>query len=148
MTYIQLLGQRLKDDDVIEVLERDDLEVTYSFDRLHEGQPDRYWVAAESEGVQMHFNEHQVLDTLFFYIEADEGFSPCAPESLGTLTFKNLEQAKAHATASELSFKEGATDLFGVPTKWIRMEFDSYSHHSEFRSGRLHRIAAMLASTQ
>lgn len=148
MNYIQLLGQRLKDDDVIEVLEQADLEVTYSFHRLHEGQPDRYWVAAESEGVQMRFNEHQVLDTLFFYIESDEGFSPCASESIGAPTFKTLDQARAHATALKLSSTEGATELFGVPIKWIRIELDSYSHHSEFRSGRLHRITAMLSSNQ
>ena len=77
MKYIDLLGKQLKSDDVIDVLESDDLDVIYSFDRLHENQPDVYWVASKAEGVQMRFNEDQALDTLFFYIQPDEGFSPC-----------------------------------------------------------------------
>ncbi len=65
MKYIDLLGQSLKGDDVIDILECDDLDVIYAFDRLRENQPDEYWVASKAAGVQMRFNEHQILDLLF-----------------------------------------------------------------------------------
>jgi hypothetical protein len=50
MKYIDLLGKQLKSDDVIDVLECDDLDVIYAFDRLHENQPDEYASSARTVG--------------------------------------------------------------------------------------------------
>ena len=41
MHLLQLLGQSLKDDDVIDILEGLEMDVINDFDRLHEGQTDK-----------------------------------------------------------------------------------------------------------
>jgi|GEM_PF-1021306 hypothetical protein len=148
MKYIDLLGKHLKSDDVIDVLEYDDLDVIYAFDRLHENQPDVYWVASKAEGVQMRFNEDQVLDTLFFYIQPDEGFSPCDPDSLGVPVFDSRDGARIYAAQSGLPVIEGETDFLGVYRKWIKIDFGSHLHHSEFREGKLHGMSAFLSSKE
>jgi hypothetical protein len=102
MKYIDLLGQHLKSDAVIDVLECDDLDVVYAFDRLHENRPDVYWVASKAEGVQMRFNEDQILDVMFFYIQPDEGFSSCDPESLGIQLFDSRDAARDFAAQRDL----------------------------------------------
>ena len=144
MKYIDLLGQHLKSDDVIDVLEADDLKVIYDFDRLHENQPDVYWVASTAEGVQMRFNEDQILDVLFFYIQPDEGFSPCKPDSLGVPIFDSRDSARDYAARSGSPVTEGETDFLGVHRKWIKIDFGSYLHHSEFRDGTPHGMSAFL----
>ena len=144
MKYIDLLGKQLKSDEMIDVLERDDLDVMYSFDRLHENQPDQYWVASKAQGVQMRFNEHQTLDTLFFYIEPAEGFSSCEPHSLGVPIFDSRDSARDHAAQSGLTVVEGEVDFLGVYRKWIKIDFGSHLHHSEFRGEKLHGMSAFL----
>jgi len=144
MKYIDLLGQHLKSDDVIDVLECDDLDVIYAFDRLHENQPDEYWVASKAEGVQMRFNEDQILDVLFFYIRPDEGFSTCQPDSLGVQLFDSRDAAREFASQSGLPVSEGEADFLGVHRKWIKIDFGPYLHHCEFRGGQLHQVTASL----
>lgn len=148
MKYIDLLGKQLKSDDVIDVLECDDLDVIYAFDRLHENQPDVYWVASKAEGVQMRFNEDQALDTLFFYIQPDEGFSPCDPDSLGVPVFDSRDSARTYAAQSGLPVIEGEADFLGVHRKWIKIDFGSHRHHSEFRDETLHGMSAFLPSKE
>lgn len=144
MKYIDILGKHLKSDDVIGVLEDHDLDVIYAFDRLHENQPDEYWVASKAEGVQMRFNEDQILDVLFFYVESDEGFSPCDPDSLGVQLFDSRDAARDFAAQSGLAVTEGEADFLGVHRKWIKIDCGSYLHHCEFRGGHLHRMSASL----
>lgn len=143
MKYIDLLGHPLKDPNVIDVLETGDLEVIYSFDRLNENQPDAYWVESRDEGVQMRFDEDQILDTLFFYIEPDEGFSRCAQTTMGIPVFNTLQAAKQHAESSGHPSQEGETDFLGIHRKWIKIDFGDFLHHSEFQDSRLHRVTAM-----
>jgi len=146
MKYIDLFGKQLKSEDVIDVLEADELEVIYSFDRLKENQPDQYWVASKAQGVQMGFNEDQILDTLFFYIEPDEGFSPCRLDSIGVPVFDSQDSAKKYATQLNLPMMEGEVDFLGVYRKWIKIDFDSHFLHSEFWGDKLHRVSAFLPS--
>lgn len=147
MKYIDLLGQRLKGDDVIDVLECNDLDVIYGFDRLRENQPDEYWVASKGAGVQMRFNEHQILDILFFYIEPDEGFSRCDPNTLGVPIFQSRDTARIRAEAEGREFWTGETDILGACREWIKIDLGPYLHHSEFRSAGLHRVSVSLQPT-
>lgn len=144
MKYLDLLGKPLKSDDVIDVLECDDLDVIYSFDRLHEDQPDQYWVASKARGIQMRFNEDQILDTLFFHIEPDEGFSRCEPEFLGVPVFNSRDSARDYAARSGLPVVEGETDFLGVHRKWIKIDFGSHLQHLEFWGETLHGVSAFL----
>ena len=144
MKYLNLLGKQLKSDDVIDVLECDELDVIYSFDRLHENQPDQYWVASKAQGVQMRFNEDQILDTLFFYIQPDEEFSPCKPDSLGVPIFDSRDSVRDYAAQSSLTVVEGEVDFLGVHRKWIKIDFGSHLLHSEYRGEKLHGMSAFL----
>ena len=144
MKYLDLLGKQLKSDDVIDVLESDDLDVIYLFDRLHENSPDQYWVTSKAQGVQMRFNDDQTLDTLFFYIEPDEGFSSCEPHSLGIPIFDSRDSAREYAAQLGLTVVEGEVDFLGVLRTWIKIDFGSHLHHSEFRGEKLHGVSAFL----
>ena len=144
MKYVDLLGQSLKGDDVIDVLECDGLDVIYAFDRLRENQPDEYWVASKAAGVQMRFNEHQILDLLFFYIEPDEGFSRCDPSTLGVPIFRSRDSARQQAEVYGKEFMTGETDILGAYREWIKIDFGPYLHHSEFRGTGLPRVSVNL----
>ncbi|NYF20784.1 hypothetical protein HDC36_002245 [Xanthomonas sp. JAI131] len=52
MTALSLLGKSLKDEEIIDILEQFDVDVVYSFDRIHENTPDVYWAAIKSAGFQ------------------------------------------------------------------------------------------------
>ena len=67
MHLLPLFGMSLKDDDVIDILDDMEMDVIYDFDRLHEGQPDKYWAAAQTAGIQLRFDEAQILDTIFLH---------------------------------------------------------------------------------
>ena len=68
MQLLPLLGRQLKDDDVIAILEGFEMEVVYDFDRLHEGQPDKYWASSEPAGFQLGFDAGQTLYICFLHI--------------------------------------------------------------------------------
>lgn len=59
---------------VISLLEGLDMEVIYDFDRLHEGQPDKYWAASESDGFRFGFNSAQTLNVIFSPHRAGQWF--------------------------------------------------------------------------
>ena len=61
MQFLPLLGRQLKDNDVIDILEGFEMEIVYDFDRLHEGQPDKYWASAKQAGFQLGFDADQSL---------------------------------------------------------------------------------------
>jgi hypothetical protein len=49
MRFTNLLGQGLKSDAVVALLEQYEIDVTYDFDRLHEGAEDRYWASFKEQ---------------------------------------------------------------------------------------------------
>jgi len=146
MKYLELLGKQLKDPVVIDFLECGDLDVIYAFDRLHENQPDEYWVSSHEDGVEMHFTEHQLLNTIFFYIQADGDFCGCSPDTVGLPTFGSRAAAREDAKSFGIPYEEGETDFLGIPREWIKVNHGAYLHHLEFRESRLHKMTAMLAA--
>ena len=143
MKILDLLGQQLKDSDIIDFLELDDLEVIYSFDRLHENQPDEYFVAAHEQGIEMIFSEHQILETIFFYIEPEGHFHGCDPNQIGMPTFSSRQSATKHAESLGATFELGEVEFLGTYREWIKMDFGTHFHHLEFRQSRLHKMTAM-----
>ncbi len=143
MKILDLLGRQLKDSEVIEFLEDDDLEVIYSFDRLYENQPDEYFVAAHEQGIEMIFNEHQVLETIFFYIEPDGHFQRCDPDQIGMPTFNSRQSVMDHAESSGVTFELGEVEFLGIYREWIKMNLGTHLHHLEFRQSGLHKMTAM-----
>ena len=135
-----LLGIRLKDDDVIDLLEQDDVAVTYDFDRSHENIPDRYWAAAREEGYQLRFNAEQVLDTIFLYAQSLNGFEAIDRARIDDIEFFDSPvEVETHCKASQEQFTKGrASGMFGLPpTEWVRIEASDRTIHYEFRDGEL-----------
>ena len=102
MKFLSLLGRRLKDDDVIDVLECAQIEVIFDFDRLHENTPDRYWAASKKDGFQLQFDANQILQVIFLYVSPSEGFSPVAQSDCDVPFFSTIGEAEAHGAEREV----------------------------------------------
>jgi len=139
MRLASYLGENLKSDSVIEVLEHFDMEVVYDFDRLHENTPDAYSSAAESAGFEFRFDDRQVLCTIWCYIRPYSGVSAIDQDVIGASCFRDFAEAKSHAakTGTKTSqSKDGAG--------WIRFEYDNVWIHYQFSEGELTRVTLML----
>jgi hypothetical protein len=143
MHVLPLLGKALKDDDVIDLLEDLEMPVTYDFDRLHEGQPDKYWAAAQQAGIQLRFDESQTLDVVFLYIEPDEGFAAYKQGNLDVPIFANIPETQSFGESHRLQIKTGRADFLGVISDWIRLGFGTHFVHYDFSAGRLARVTVM-----
>ena len=141
MHLLPLLGKLLKDDDIIDILDGMEMVVIYDFDRLLEGQPDKYWAAAQEAGIQFRFDEAQTLDTIFLYIAPDEGFAACAQRDSDVPIFTTAAEVQTFGEAQRLQISKGRADFLGVSRDWIRLGFEAYSVHYEFRAGSLARVA-------
>lgn len=143
MTALSLLGKSLKDDEIIEILEQFDVDVVYSFDRIHENTPDVYWAAVKSAGFQLRFNEQQALDTIFCYIEPREGFAPVTPEEIGVPVYSSFGLAEQSCHSSGAKYQtSGASKL------WLKINDSSHDAHYEFKGGRISMVTLMLPSDE
>ena len=140
MHLLPLLGKSLKDDDVIDILDEMEMDVIYDFDRLHEGQPDKYWAAAQEAGIQFRFDEAQTLDTIFLYILPDEGFAAYPQRDSDVPVFTTTAEVQAFGEAQHLQISSGRADFLGVSSDWIRLGFGAYLVHYEFRAGSLAQV--------
>ncbi len=147
MHFLPLLGKVLKDDVVIDLLEDWEMSVIYDFDRLHEGQPDKYWAAAQQAGIQLRFDESQTLDVVLLYIVPDEGFAAFKQSDLDVPIFASISEAQSFGESHRLQVKTGRADFLGVISDWIRLGFGAYFIHYDFRAGRLARVTVMRNAT-
>ncbi len=140
MNLLPLLGKHLKDADIIEIFDRLEMEVLYNFDRLHEGQPDKYWAASLPNGIQFRFDAAQTLDTIFIYVMPDHGFTAFAQKDCDIPILTTEAEIQAFGEAQRAQVSQGRYDLLGVKRDWIRLAFSAYSIHFEFRKGSLAMI--------
>jgi len=139
MTILSLLGKPLKDDNVIELLEQYGVDVIYSFDRLHENSPDEYWASIKEAGIQLRFNEHQLLDTAFCYIIPRNGFSSVSPEDIGAPVYGSYALAEQSCQRNGIKHKTSASPGF-----WLKALGPDYDVHYEFNSTGLSMVTLML----
>ena len=132
MNLSSLLRKKLKDDDILEILEFFEIEVVYDFDRLHENLEDKYWAPAKSVGFQLCFNEGQVLKNIFCYIVANEGFSPISNDMIGVPVYKTYEAAEQACKTAGVKYS--ASPRVGW---WIRIEAANLWSHYQFKDGAL-----------
>jgi len=137
MQLLPLLGKRLKDDDVIEVLEGMEMDVLYDFDRLHEGEPDKYWAASKESGIQFGFDAAQALDVIFLRTVPADGFAAFSRDDCDVPLFSTIAQARAFGEARGRQVSNGSGDFLGITRDWIKIGFAKYSIHYEFRAGVL-----------
>jgi len=139
MQLAQYIGQKLKSDSVIEILEQFDMKVIYDFDRLHENTPDSYNSSASAAGFELRFNESQVLDTIWCYIQPRSGFSPVDQNIVGAPIFENFDDARSYAHASGVPASRAKDE-----ESWFRLEHETLWIHYEFSGARLGLITFML----
>lgn len=136
MSLLPLLGKHLKhDDDVLELLEFHEIDVIYSFDRTHENAADVYWAAAKQAGFQCRFNEQQILDTLFLYIQPSEGFAAIEHDAVGVPIYTTFDAALAACRAEKIPYKTSPNDKW-----WIKLDFGEHTRHYQYRNDKLLRI--------
>jgi len=146
MNLRNLLGKKLKDDEVLEFIEDYDVgDVVYDFDRSHENMEDIYWAASHSAGFQMRFNQDQVLETIFCYIVKSGEFDPISQNLIGVPVYKTFDEAE------EASRKAGVVYSVSDASKgrefykmWLRMESPDAWVHYQFQDGKVGRVTLML----
>jgi hypothetical protein len=137
MKFLPLLGKKLKDDEVIEILEGLDMKVIYDFDRLHENMPDIYWATSKPKGFQLRFDEAQRLDVIFLHITPSEGCAAFSQRDCDIPFYKSKQEATEFGEAQRLQLAKGDTDFQGVSREWVLLGFAAYSIHYEFHAGHL-----------
>jgi hypothetical protein len=108
MQFLPFLGKQLKDDDVIAVLEDMGMEVLYDFDRLHEGQPDKYWGASNAAGFQFGFDSAQTLNVIFLHIAPTNGFAAISRQDCDIPLFATASETEILARSSICRSRRGA----------------------------------------
>ena len=146
MTLVEYLGLDLKDDAVLELLERYDIEVIYRFDRLHENTPDEYTAAARGAGFELCFDEQQVLQTIFCYAAPRDGFAAVDPAIVGAPFFKTPADAKTAAAqgGSDLQYNDGM-EFLGRRLSWVSFELGEHKRHYEYSPKTLSLVTLSLA---
>ena len=142
MEILPLLKKRLKDDEVIDLLELMDAEVIYDFDRSHENMPDVYWAKANAHGVTLRFDENQILDTAFVYVSPSEEHEAVDHSLFSDLVFFDSDsQVRTYAADHGIRIATGSRPAtFPPPGTWARLDHDHYRVHYEFREGALSLI--------
>jgi len=67
------LGLKLKDDLVLELLAKHDLNIRYDIDVLHENIPDAYWVEDAAHGFTLKADATQLISCGFVYLRPRDG---------------------------------------------------------------------------
>ncbi|POB00358.1 hypothetical protein C2134_01810 [Chromobacterium sinusclupearum] len=141
MKFAALLGKKLKDDDVIEVLETHDMTVVYEFDRTHENMNDLYWSDSKPDGFQFGFDKDQVLYVVFLYITASEGFEPIDASTLDFPIYGTFDEAKNSFEADGISYSQSSGESGSSMYKWwIKGDFGSFTRHYQYQDGSLFRV--------
>ena len=137
MKFLPLLGKKLKDDEVIEILDGLDMEVIYIFDRSHENMPDIYSAPSEPKGFQFRFDDAQNLEVVYLYITPQDGFAAVSQPDCDVPFFVSKQDVEAFGEAQHLQVIKGSADFLGVYRDWVLLEFATHSIHYEFRAGSL-----------
>lgn len=147
MNLSKLLGRRLKDDEILRVLYDYRIDrVTYDFDRNHENMEDIYWAAADTAGFLLRFNQTQILDVVFCYVTAREGFSPIDLEIIGAPMFDSFDAAEAACKHSGQDYRVSDAALGPKFHKlWLRIDTPERATHYQFEDGRLVLVTLMLS---
>ena len=145
MELIPLLRRNLKDPEIIEILDRFDIDVIYSFDRDFENQPDSYWAESPEYGFAFRFDENQRLTTIFVHSQPAEGFNKFPFESPGIEIFERFDDAKAFVEERGLQHSLNSGEP-GIP-QWLRLEHRTHFVHYQFNDAGLSRVTLMLPET-
>jgi hypothetical protein len=143
LSLLALLRCLLKSDEIIELLERNTMEVIYAFDRLHEGIDDCYWVNARSAGFQLYFDQNQVLNTIFCYVKKGNGFNAIDTMLIGVPIYRTLDEARKSVVGQGLSYSSPDVMPDDHFQRWLRIDLPHQSIQYQFSDGELDLITLM-----
>lgn len=143
MKFLPLLGKKLKDDEVVEILEDLDMKVIYDFDRLHENMPDIYWATSKPKGFQFRFDDAQRLEAVFLHVMPEDDIAAVSPHDCDVPFFGSKQDLEAFGEAQHLRVTKGSADVLGRNRDWVLLEFASHSIHYEFREGSLALVSIL-----
>lgn len=143
-----MLGKELKSDEILDLLETYEIEVIYDFDRTHENIPDKFWATAQELGMQLRFDEHQVLRTIFLSVTEEDGFAPADLRQSDIRLFQRKQDVRDFAAANGISASEGETDFFGSKHDWIKLDYSGHSVHYDFGGGPLKKVTLNSLDTE
>jgi hypothetical protein len=145
MNFATLIGKRLKDDDVVEILDASDITVTYDFDRTHENIDDVYWAEAKNHGFVLRFNKHQVIDTVFLYVSAKDGYSPIDRGSVDVPVYDSIEGAETSGSVTGIPYQRNGEMKSFPGAQWIKFDHGGYTVHYQFNDQHLSLITISAA---
>jgi len=142
LQFAKLIGQHLKGNEHLEMLELRDVDVIYEYDRTHEGMEDVYWAACREEGFQFRFDENQKLDVVFLYIEESEDFTSIDRSIIDVDVFNTFLEAKDSFEKSGVAYQNSPSEdpEDAWYQRWIKANHENYTAHYEFRDKILFRI--------
>ena len=143
MQLVEFLGLALKSDAIIELLEVNEVEVIYDFDRLHENQPDRYTASALSAGWELCFDADQKLKTIWCYVVPKNRFVAVDTQAIGVPMYSTLAEGRNAAEVGGLKFSQ-STDDGRRSQSYIRIERPDQWHHYEYSDTQLTLVTLML----
>ncbi|MGQ0441943.1 MAG: hypothetical protein ACT4OH_00630 [Methylophilaceae bacterium] len=132
MKLADYLNLPLKSDEMLELFEEHNVDVIYSYDRLHEGMEDQYYGSIPSLGLQFLFNEHQLLKAIFVYTHQKGQFEAANLNDLGLIRFANKAEAIFYAEENDILWVTGEVDFLGESREWVKLLRNDYSVHYEF----------------
>jgi hypothetical protein len=147
MEILPLLRKRLKDDEIVELLEWMDVEVIYDFDRSHENMPDVYWAKATDHGVTLRFDESQILDTVFLYMQPSEEHEAADRSLFADIAFFDADsQVRTYAADHGIRVVTGSRPaMLPPPGSWVRLDYDHHRVHYDFGGGTLSVVTISFA---
>lgn len=147
MKHLDLLGTPLKSEFLFDLLETYDVQVVYEYDRTYENLSDEYHAEIPDLGLQLIFDEHQILRTLFITPVEITTFNPFEDDERVRI-FASKSEARQHAKESDVPTSEGEADFMGEHRDWIRLESDTYSVHYEFVDSALKMITLQATNAE
>jgi hypothetical protein len=137
MNLSKLLNCHLKSDELIVLFEHYDVDVIYSYDRLHEGTEDSYYGSINELGLQFSFNEHQVLKTIFIYVSGNEEFEKANLSEFEISAHDDKLSVIKYGKENGIEYTEGEVSFLGENRSWAKLALSDYSIHYEFTDGVL-----------
>jgi hypothetical protein len=139
MEILPLLRKRLKDDEIIELLEWIDAKVIYDFDRSHENMPDVYWATGREHGITLRFDESQILHTVFIYMQPGEEHEAADRSLFADIAFfGSASEVQTHAADHGIRVATGSRPAVLPPAgSWVRLDYDHHRVHYDFGGGTL-----------
>ncbi len=137
MNLSKLLNFSLKSDELIELFEHYDVDVIYSYDRLHEGMEDNYYGSINELGLQFSFDENQILKTIFIYVNGNEEFEKANLSEFEISDYADKLSVIKYAKENGIECTDGEASFLGENRAWAKLALSNYSIHYEFREGIL-----------